>query len=96
MFSKSGAASGASLLLLSTLNQVQSLTTGTVAHAADLSCSECLRGGFEYDYTNNGMWGINGGGCYSSASGAINPVGNKSTYTSAVFTDKDYAVNACP
>lgn len=34
--------------------------------------------------------------CFDSTAGATNPALAKSTYTSAVFKDMDYAVNACP
>jgi len=108
MFSKSDVASGATILLLSSLNSVQSLTTTTaVTYSKDLTCSECIRAGFEYDYGFD-MWKDSSsfsepsvGACYTTAGSGITLPSDttgvtKSTFTSAVFTDKDYAVNACP
>lgn len=111
MFSKC-IASGASLLLLSSLNSVQSLTMegSPVTHANDLSCSECIRNGYIYDYKGSwrdpAMWNTDvdasnnkakENNCFTADGAKTNPVGyTKSKFLSSEFPNKDYAVNACP
>jgi len=91
------------------LNSVQALTSETITFNKNLACSECIRGGFTYAYYK--VWDETSSASYftnvnfakdrcwgPSTTAAIDqPTGTKTDkYLSTSFTNKDYAVFACP
>jgi hypothetical protein len=104
MFSKLSYTIGASLIALAAIEEVQAVKTNSVGTLnKELGCAQCIKQGGVYYYgkgqgTFREVSGTNpatGGKCCTSTSDT-DCSSLSSGPNSSIFTEKEYAINACP